>query len=164
MEPRLANVQNTIQTLSGIFRGHLSRFDSVLEGLARFEKASKPFQNYLLTDGVSVSLVMRTSLDGKKLRKRHRKADEQSFPAPLPGQRVVGIDPGRRDMIALVSNGEEDLPFTISTKSMEVETGGHQSEPEGPRRPCCSLPDFSGTFLTFRDGATARRANSLRIV
>ena len=102
-------------------------FGQHLPGLARFEKASKPFQNYLLTDGVSVSLVMRTSLDGKKLRKRHRKADEQSFPAPLPGQRVVGIDPGRRDMIALVSNREEDLPFTISTKSMEVETGRRQA-------------------------------------
>ena len=41
-------------------------FEQHLPGLARFEKASKPFQNYLLTDGVSVSLVTRTSLNGKK--------------------------------------------------------------------------------------------------
>ena len=26
----------------------------------------------------------------------------------------------------------------------------HQSEPEGARRPCCSLPDFSGGLLFFR--------------
>ena len=90
-------------------------FEEHLPGLARFQKQSKLFQNYIRTDGVSVSLVMQANSDGKKLRKRHRKVDEQSLPVPLPGQRIVGIDPGRRDMIALVSNQEGDPSFPVST-------------------------------------------------
>ena len=31
---------------------------------------------------------------------------------------------------------------------------GHQSEPEGPRRPCCSLPEFSDELLVI-SGANA---------
>ena len=52
-------------------------FEEHLPGLARFQKPLKPFQNYLRTDGVSVSLVMQAKTDEKKLRKkRHRKAAE----------------------------------------------------------------------------------------
>lgn len=121
-------------------------FEEHLPGLARFQKPLMPFQNYLRTDGVSVSLVMQAKTDGKKLRKRHRKAAEQSFPVPLPGQRVVGIDPGRRDLLALVSNQEGDSPFTVSTKSMEVETGRRQARIHARRvLRSCRVTDEDGT-------------------
>ena len=124
-------------------------FEEHLPGLARFQKPSKPFQNFLRTDGISVSLVMQAKTDGKKLRKRHRKTDEQSFPVPLPGQRVVGIDPGRRDLIALVSN-QEDAPFTVSTKSMEVESGRRQARIHSRRvLRTCRIVDEGGTDVSL---------------
>ena len=35
---------------------------------------------------------------------------------------------------------------------------GHQSEPERPRRPCCSLPDFSDELLGWLSQGNGRRA------
>ena len=136
-----------VQMAGSCATGAKPTFEEYLPGLARFQKLSKPFQNYLRTDGVSVSLVMQAKTDGRRLRKRHRKADEQSFPVPLPGQRVVGIDPGRRDLIALVSNQEGDHPFTVSTKSMEVDSGRRQARIHTRRvlRTCRVADDEEGT-------------------
>ena len=78
-------------------------FEEHLPGLSKMVKFSKPFQNYFRTDGVSVSLVMKAQPDEKRVRKRQRKAEDQPFLEPQLGQRVVGIDPGRRDMIACVA-------------------------------------------------------------
>ena len=97
-------------------------FEDHFPGLSRMVKHSKPFQNYFRTDGISVSLLMKAQMGEKRVRKRHRKVEDQPYLQPQPGQRVVGIDPGRRDMIACVSN-QDDASFTVSTKSMEVESG-----------------------------------------
>lgn len=109
--------------MAGVSSAENATFALHLPGLARLATPVKPFQNFLRTDGVSVSLLMKAETSGKTTRKRQRQAELPSFPQPsAPSQRVVGIDPGRRDMIACVSN-QGDRPFTVSTKSVVAESG-----------------------------------------
>ena len=84
--------------------------------------------HFIRTDGVTVSLTMKRNLpDGEARPKKRRRVtgpvtDRGPQPQiPAPAQRLVGIDPGRRDMVALVSN--EGDAFTVSTKSFVHASG-----------------------------------------
>ena len=74
----------------------------------------------------------------------------KAFQSLCPGQRVVGIDPGRRDLLALVSNQKGDLPFTVSTKSMEVESGRRQARIHTRRvLRTCRVTEEEGTEVSL---------------
>ena len=66
---------------------------------------------------------------------------------PAPAQRLVGIDPGRRDMVALVSN--EGDSFTVSTKSF-VHASGTTAAARHTTRLLRNTPLGDGTTLLMR--------------
>ena len=98
-------------------------FYKIFPNLRKLDRGCKC--HFLRTDGVNACLVMKRETP-KVQRKRKREQSKEDAGnggpcrGPLPripheGQRLVGIDPGRRDMIGVVSN--EGDTFTISTKS-----------------------------------------------
>jgi hypothetical protein len=104
-------------------------FYKIFPNLRKFDRGCKC--HFIRTDGVTVCLVMKREAP-KPTRKRKREQSKEDSknggpnrgPEPrLPqeGQRLVGIDPGRRDMIGLVSN--EGDSFTVSTKSFRHISG-----------------------------------------
>ena len=104
-------------------------FYKIFPNIPRLDRGSKC--HYIRTDGISACLVMRKEgVEEKKKRKREQSKIDASNGGPNRGpsprnpeenQRLVGIDPGRRDMIAVKSN--EGDSFTISTKSMRHMAG-----------------------------------------
>lgn len=104
-------------------------FYTIFPNLRRLDRGCKC--HYMRTDGVSVCLVMeRPGPQIKKKRKREQAKDDANNGGPDRGpaprvphdtQRLVGIDPGRRDMIAVKSNKGD--AFTISTKCMRHMAG-----------------------------------------
>ena len=104
-------------------------FYALFPNLRKFDRGCKC--HYLRTDGVSVCLVMKRDVPKPTRKRKREQAKEDAAnggpnrgPQPrLPHlyKRLVGIDPGRRDMIALVSN--EGDSFTVSTKSERHMTG-----------------------------------------
>ena len=101
-------------------------FKDCFPGMARFHRADKrESQSYIRTDGVSASLVMRSYL-GRVLPKRSKKGGEEGPRpvCPLPGQRLVAIDPGRREMISAVTPEDGwNEGFKVSTKAFRHEAG-----------------------------------------
>ncbi len=98
-------------------------FFSHFPGLTRYHREDKKtFENFFRTDGVSACLVMKRT-EGSASKRKRKKEREVLNPEPIrptEGQRVVGIDPGRRDAVAVVAGTEE---FTVSTKSIQHDTG-----------------------------------------
>ena len=107
----------------------VKNFYALFPNLRKFDRGCEC--HYLRTDGVSACLVMkREGPKTTKKRKREQAKEDAANGGPDRGprprlpheiQRLVGIDPGRRDMIALVSN--EGDSFTVSTKSERHMTG-----------------------------------------
>ena len=50
-------------------------FEEHFPSLSRLVTLSKPFQNYFLTDGVSVSLALKAQTTEKRARERHRRVE-----------------------------------------------------------------------------------------
>ena len=63
----------------------------------------KPFEYYLKTDGVSCSVLFKDPKKPKRKRKKTREEKEQKrkqkIPTLTPTSRLVGIDPGKDDLI-----------------------------------------------------------------
>lgn len=104
-------------------------FYSLFPGISKYDRKHKC--HYIRTDGVTVSLTMKkegTLVKRKRKRERakeERDEDQAMLCLPQEGTRLVGIDPGRRDMIAAVSN--ENDKFKISTKGFRQDTGTKKS-------------------------------------
>ena len=119
--------------LESLFRGAklpaVKDFYEVFPNLRKLDRGGTC--HYIRTDGVTVSLTMKRHTLGSEERPRKRRkvaasaprgTDRGTEPAlPLVGQRLVGIDPGRRDMVAVVSNDGD--AFTVSTKSFRADSG-----------------------------------------
>lgn len=110
--------------------------------------------HYIRTDGVTVSLTMKRNLpDGEEPPKKKRRVTGQVAErgpqpqTPSSTQRLVGIDPGRRDMIALVSN--EGDAFTVSTKSY-VQASGSAAAARHTKSLLGRTPMGDGTTLLAR--------------
>ncbi len=110
--------------------------------------------HFIRTDGVTVSLTMKRNLpDGKEPPQKKRRVtgpvtDRGPQPqTPAHAQRLVGIDPGRRDMVALVSN--EGDSFTVSTKSF-VQASGAAAAARHTTRLLGNSPLGDGTTLLMR--------------
>jgi hypothetical protein len=67
--------------------------EGLLHGTTR---RGKRLHLFVRTDGVSACVVFRRSPTDKK--------SPTTFPVPIKGQRLVAIDPGRRDMIYAIAN------------------------------------------------------------
>jgi len=122
--PKQIAISNTgLQDLlnSGGMRELENNFFDCFPGIVKYHNGlRRQFSNYIRTDGVSCSLTfadMRLpELITTTKRKRSTASDVVKPPIlPQPNQRIVAIDPGRRDMIAAVVPG--DAPFKVSLKS-----------------------------------------------
>ena len=117
--------------LSGCgIRDSESKFETYFPGIKKLLGKRSEFQNYLRTDGVSASLVVKKqssdALPEAKTRKRRNRGDTlPMFVLPETDQRIVGIDPGRRDMVAVCAPGEK--PFKLSTRAFLHESGYRSS-------------------------------------
>jgi hypothetical protein len=113
----------------------LPNFFEYFPGLRRFHRGGRlEFVNYMRVDGVCASLVFdkfdQTDAipgvcSGKRAKTSSKKtaAEDSSVRPILPseGQRLVAIDPGRRDLIAAVTpEGEQ---FKVSLKSFQHNAG-----------------------------------------
>ena len=109
-------------------------FYKVFPNLRKLDRGCKC--HFLRTDGVTACLVVKreakTTAPSRKRKREQSKEDAANGgpsrgPAPkVPheNQRLVGIDPGRRDMVGVVSN--EGDAFTVSTKSYLHMSGGRR--------------------------------------
>jgi hypothetical protein len=101
-----------------------NNFFECFPGIVKHHNGLKrQFSDYIRTDGTSCSLTFATmkSTDPSTSKKRKRSSADDEKPPILPqlNQRIVGIDPGRRDMIAAVVPG--DSFFKVSLKSYKYE-------------------------------------------
>ena len=141
--------------LSSLYRG--AQLPAVKDYYATFPNLRKMDRgcmcHFMRTDGVTVSLTMkRNQPDGEPPLQKRRGVgpvtDRGPQPqTPAPAQRLVGIDPGRRDMVALVSN--EGDSFTVSTKSF-VHASGTTAAARHTTRLLRNTPLGDGTTLLMR--------------
>ena len=113
----------------------LPSFFESFPGLHRFQRGGRlEFANYMRVDGVCASLVFDkfdqtetnpNGCTGKRVKPSSKKvAKEDSSVRPImpsAGQRLVAIDPGRRDLIAAVT--PEGEKFKMSLKSFRHNAG-----------------------------------------
>ena len=104
---------------SGGIKELQNNFFDCFPGIAKHHNGlRRQFSDYIRTDGMSCSLTfsnMKLPEPNAKKRKLSTENEGKSPILPEPNQRIVAIDPGRRDMIAAVVPG--DVSFKESLKS-----------------------------------------------
>lgn len=101
-----------------------SDFLNAFPGAKRLKSSGWVFDSFLRTDGISAEIIFKKKDVAPKTASSKKRKNATTFlPAPLPNQRLIAIDPGRRDMIVAVSNDETEKPIIVSTRSVHHDTG-----------------------------------------
>lgn len=93
-------------------------------GISRFLKPGKITSgNYIRTDGISASITLNVTEEAAPVPEKKRKGKKSSGIAcsdkpvrPLPGQKLIAIDPGRREMLYAVT------PDSVCNRGMSIST------------------------------------------
>jgi len=108
------------------------KFQECFPGVTRFLRGGRvTSSDYIRTDGISASVTLeRVALEGPpKKRSRGAKQDDRNPQGPrpvlpCPGQKLIAIDPGRREMIYGVTNTDPcNRGLSISTKCFRHHAG-----------------------------------------
>lgn len=110
-------------------------FDNCFPGISRFLKAGRISSgDYIRTDGISASMTLRIRTVEEaspplKKKKGGRKGSEKVSSdlrpiMPLPGQKLVAVDPGRREMIYAVTEDDAcNKGLSMSTRCFRHQAG-----------------------------------------
>jgi hypothetical protein len=78
---------------------------------------------FIRTDGITASVTMKRRAPASEAGAAQKRGGEFKTPVldrgaakPAPGQRLVAVDPGRRDLFMAVSNDPAEKPFSVSTR------------------------------------------------
>ena len=133
-------------------------FEWAFPGLSRIKRSQYAFANYVSTDGVSCSILFTapnsqnsSSCKGSSILKEEgRDLNARNPPIELDSEdKLIGIDPGRRDMIVAYDSGSE------SVRRMSTKQHAHESQRarkaqctrRALRESSCRLPGYATSNL-----------------